>query len=51
MTEPTEPRSLKQTMPPDLQGQIEDIQITVPRATGIQQILCFIIQLYYKYHQ
>ncbi|CAC5391178.1 unnamed protein product [Mytilus coruscus] len=34
MTEQTEPRPLKWTIPPNLQGQVEDIQIKVPRKTG-----------------
>lgn len=36
MTEPTAPRPLKRTIPPDLQRQVEDIQIKVPRTTGKQ---------------
>lgn len=38
MTEPTEDRTLKRTIPPDLQRQVEDIQIKIPRTTGIQLI-------------
>ncbi|CAC5358311.1 unnamed protein product [Mytilus coruscus] len=34
MTEPTEPRPLKRTIPPDLQRQVEDIQKKIPRTTG-----------------
>ncbi|CAG2226744.1 unnamed protein product [Mytilus edulis] len=34
MTEPAEDRPLKRTIPPDLQTQVEDIQIKVPRTTG-----------------
>ncbi|XP_076087759.1 uncharacterized protein LOC143058181 [Mytilus galloprovincialis] len=34
MTEPTEDRTLKRTIPPDLQRQVEDIQIKIPRTTG-----------------
>ncbi|CAG2199886.1 unnamed protein product [Mytilus edulis] len=34
MTEPTEPGPLKRMVPPDLQRQVEDIQIKVPRTTG-----------------
>lgn len=42
MTEQTEPGPYKWTIPPDLQRQVEDIQIKVPRAIGIQHMLCFI---------
>ncbi|XP_076087763.1 uncharacterized protein LOC143058186 [Mytilus galloprovincialis] len=34
MTEPTEDRPLKRTIPPDLQRQVEDIHIKIPRTTG-----------------
>ncbi|CAG2209520.1 unnamed protein product [Mytilus edulis] len=34
MTEPAEDRPLKRTIPPDLQTQVEDIQIKIPRTTG-----------------
>ncbi|XP_063412598.1 uncharacterized protein LOC134695304 [Mytilus trossulus] len=34
MTEPTEPRPSKRTLPPDLQGEVEDIQKKVPRTAG-----------------
>ncbi|CAG2197184.1 CREBBP [Mytilus edulis] len=36
MTEQTAPRPLKRTIPPDLQSQVDDIQIKVPRSTDIQ---------------
>ncbi|XP_063412635.1 uncharacterized protein LOC134695341 [Mytilus trossulus] len=34
MTEPTEPRSLKRTIQPDLQKKVEEIQTKIPRTTG-----------------
>ncbi|XP_076087755.1 uncharacterized protein LOC143058176 [Mytilus galloprovincialis] len=34
MTEPTEPRSLKRTIPPGLQKKVEAIQTKIPRTTG-----------------
>lgn len=33
MTEPTEPRPLKRTIPPDVQENVEDIQKTILRTT------------------
>lgn len=38
MTEQTELRPLKRSIPPDLQERVEDIQIKVPRTSGIQNI-------------
>ncbi|VDI68979.1 Hypothetical predicted protein [Mytilus galloprovincialis] len=36
MTEPTEPRPMKRTIPPDLQRQVEELQAKVPKTTGPQ---------------
>lgn len=35
MAEPRELKSLKRSIPPDLQKKVEDIQIKVERTTGI----------------